>query len=109
LAHAARQTSAAQRPARDGAVRCELCGDRDHRFDHEWCPASETLVCDGCCDDLLRGEPRRVLAAAELATRTVTPLELIAECTACDRLSRMLVDEDEMLTVTSEEEPASIH
>jgi hypothetical protein len=49
------------------------------------------------------------LAAAELATRTVTPLELIAECTACDRLSRMLVDEDEMLTVTSEEEPASIH
>jgi hypothetical protein len=90
-------------------VRCELCGDRDHRFDHEWCPASETLVCDGCCDDLLRGEPRRVLAAAELATRTVTPLELIAECTACDRLSRMLVDEDEPETVTSEEEPASIH
>jgi hypothetical protein len=86
-----------------------LCGDHDQRLDHEWCPAAETLVCDGCCEDLLRGEPRRVLAAARLADGTVTPLELITRCTACDRLSRMLVDEDEVETVTSEEEPASIH
>ena len=109
MAHAAQTTATGRRPAWDGVARCALCGDRDHQRDHEWCPAAETLVCDGCCEDLLQGEPRRVLAATETATGPVTPLELIASCTACGRLSRMLVDEDEEVTVTSEDEPGSIH
>jgi hypothetical protein len=109
LAHAAQPTFFGRRPSRDGAVQCDLCGDHAPQLDHDWCPAAETLVCDSCCEELLRGEPRRVIAAAQQATRTVTPLELLATCTTCRRLSRMLVDEDEMVPVTGEEEPASIH
>jgi hypothetical protein len=109
LAHAAQQPHFGRRPSWDGAVQCDLCGDRARQLDHDWCPAAETLVCDECCEGLLRGEPRRVIAAAQIATRTVTPLELLATCTACGRLSRMLVEEDEEVPVTGEEEPASIH
>jgi hypothetical protein len=109
VAHAAQPTDAGRRQPWDGAVQCELCGDRNGPADHDWCPAAETLVCDECCEDLLRGDPRRVMAAAQTATKTATPLELISACTACGRLSRMLVDDDEQDSVMVEEEPGSIH
>ncbi len=109
MAHAEHDLHVARDRTWDGAVRCRLCGDRDHQADHDWCPAAEALVCDECCEDLLRGEPRRLIAAAEASPASVSPLEIITRCTACPRLQRMLVDDDEEESLAAEEEPGSIH
>ncbi len=109
MAHAEHDLHVARVNPWDGAVRCTLCGDQHRQVDHDWCPASQSIVCDECCEEVLRGEPRRLIAAAEASPRSTSPLELIAFCTACPRLQRMLVEDDEDESVAAEEEPGSIH
>ena len=108
MAHAEHPDSS-DRPARwDGAVRCVLCAGGEDRTDHDWCAAAEALVCDGCCVEMLNGEPRRMIAAAQAASRTVSPLELVAACAECTRLPRMLAEEATLVTM-EDEEPGCIH
>jgi hypothetical protein len=109
MAHAEHEPHVASDAPWDGAVSCRLCGDRQGLADHEWCPAAEALVCDDCCEALLRGEPRRLIAAAEVSPRGASPLDLALVCTGCRRLHRMLADDDEEVLVAAEEEPGTIH
>jgi superfamily II helicase len=93
----------------DGTVRCVLCSDAEHATEHEWCPAAEALVCDSCCSEMLNGEPRRIIAAAEAASGTVSALDLVAACADCDRLRRMIAGEITHFAEAEDEEPGCIH
>lgn len=109
VAHAEHTPEAATHRRWDGAVRCMLCAGGEQAVAHEWCAAAEALVCDTCCTEILNGEPRRIVGAAEAASRTVSPLDLVASCAECDRLPRMLAEDITVLNAAEDEEPGCIH
>ena len=94
-----------ERGAWDGRARCRLC-THDHSFDQDWCPAAGALVCDRCCSQIVSGDPRRLVYAAQAASRMVSPLEIIATCSDCGRLPRMLADDE---PECPPEEPETVH
>lgn len=109
MAHAEHIDGAGRRGRWDGAVRCVLCADGERAVEHEWCAAAEALVCDSCCMEVLNGEPRRIVAAAHAASRTVSPLDLVGACATCDRLPRMIAEDSAPLVDAEDEEPGCIH
>jgi superfamily II helicase len=109
VAHAEHTDETGSSRSWDGSVRCVLCADTERATEHEWCAAAEALVCDSCCNELLNGEPRRILAAAEAESRNVSPLDLVAACADCDRLHRMIAGEVTQLAEAEDEEPGCIH
>lgn len=81
-----------RRPSHDGSLRCLLCGNTAPGADHEWCAASESLVCDSCCLSLLQGDPHRLFSIAANAGRIVTPDRLFEACAGCDRAHRQAAE-----------------
>ncbi|MDO8963573.1 MAG: hypothetical protein Q7W30_03675 [Coriobacteriia bacterium] len=80
-------------PRYDGAPHCVLCGSTDLHTGHEWCTAADFLVCDACCDELLRGEDRRRLAIHSAAGKTITRHALFAVCSHCERGHRRIAQD----------------
>jgi hypothetical protein len=93
-------------PSWDGRSRCRLCGD-DSAADHDWCLAAGALVCDSCCEEILRGATAKLLPGPESSHGPLAQLEIAAKCIACPRLNRMLVDDEE--TDGREEDPTRVH
>jgi hypothetical protein len=89
----------------DGRAQCRLC-THDQSAEQDWCPAAEALVCDSCCYQIISGDPRRLLNAAQAASRTVSPLDIIANCSDCGRLPRMLVEDEQE---SAPEEPETVN
>jgi len=83
-----------KRPTHDGALRCVLCADTGPAADHDWCPAAECLVCDGCCASLLEGDPRLLVSVMANAGRIVTPDGLLDACARCERVALRLAEHD---------------
>ena len=72
-------------PRHDGLAACRLCSSSDAAADHDWCPAAEGLVCDGCCRAVLLGDDVR------LRTLTATRVDEdeagspVPACFGCER------------------------
>ena len=74
----------------DGAFRCGLCPDRIPQPDNDWCPVFEGVVCEDCCRSLMMGDERLLAEVSEAAGREITPDDVIARCTECERLIRIV-------------------
>jgi hypothetical protein len=76
----------------DGALVCGLCVDNTPRIDNDWCPVTECVMCDECCRGLMMGEGRALVVASEIAGRELTAEDVVAECTSCPRLMRLVTE-----------------
>jgi len=43
------------RPVWDGQAVCRICATHDAEAEHEWCAATNALVCRDCCHRVLAG------------------------------------------------------
>jgi hypothetical protein len=79
-------------PRYDGAPHCVLCSSADPGAGHEWCNASQCLVCDDCCIRLLRGEMARMVAIVANTGRALTAGMLFESCASCERAHRRFTE-----------------
>ena len=78
--------SGSEQTDHDGVVRCALCTHAEPGADYDWCPASEGVICDSCCNALTSGNPQRLLEASVRVGEPVNPLRILQACTSCPRL-----------------------
>ncbi len=93
MAHTEHGFDTSRRPPHDGSLRCILCANTNPEADHEWCPAAECLVCDDCCQSLLRGDPHRMASMAANAERVICPESLMRACSKCTRGHRHFAED----------------
>lgn len=74
----------------DGALHCRLCIHHSPDEECDWCPAVESVICEDCCRQLMLGQIRVMVAAADITGGAVDPTELEAECADCPRLVRLI-------------------
>jgi len=79
-------------PRYDGAPHCVLCSTVDPAAGHEWCAASQSLVCDDCCGRLLQGEMTRLIAVVANTGRHLTAEALFESCAGCERAHRRFTE-----------------
>ncbi len=75
------------RPQRraDGLASCRLCASVEAEADHDWCPASDGLVCAACCRRVLLGDVSRLASAMADADSPDTFEAMMTACLGCDR------------------------
>jgi hypothetical protein len=71
----------------DGQARCTLCARAYPGSEPEWCEAAGVLLCEGCCERALSGDPSLLLEAAVEAGHSIDPLRMLSACMACERMA----------------------
>jgi hypothetical protein len=74
----------------DGVLRCRLCIHHTPGEECDWCPAIDSVICDDCCRQLMLGQMQLLVAASDAAGEALDPTEIVAECTDCPRLVRLI-------------------
>lgn len=92
MAHAHHDDDLPQPERTDGALRCRLCPDPSPHPDNDWCPVTGGIVCEDCCRALMMGDPRALALASERRERQIDNDDVIAECSECARLIRLVSD-----------------
>jgi hypothetical protein len=77
----------------DGLASCRLCASADAAAEHDWCPASEGLVCEACCRRVLLGDPSRLEVAMGDADSPDVFETLITTCLSCERAKRWYAEQ----------------
>ena len=88
-----RTPQARQAPRHDGLASCGLCASVEAAADHDWCPASEGLVCAACCRQVLLGDASRLEIALADPDSPDAFESLITTCLGCDRARRWYAEQ----------------
>jgi hypothetical protein len=88
-----RTPQARQTQRHDGLASCRLCASADAAADHDWCPASEGLVCAACCRRVLLGDASPLETAMADADSPEAFEALITACLGCDRAQRWYAEQ----------------
>ena len=72
------------RPVWDGQAVCRICATHDAEAEHEWCAATNALVCRDCCHRVLAGHVALIVTEGVAALDEDVPASVEA-CAGCDR------------------------
>jgi hypothetical protein len=67
-------------PPHDGMARCRRCATIDPGAGHDWCQATQGLVCESCCHHVLLGNLGRIMSGSFESDGSEQQLSVCAEC-----------------------------
>ena len=72
-------------PRHDGTPRCDICSTEPGTDQGDWCPLTESILCDSCCARIARFDPAAIVEALERSTTRLTPGRILETCAECPR------------------------